>query len=385
MDDKNEIHDVKSEGTREAASSQGDERRDQQTDQKTFLGQTAGTWYIYWICAVASIANIFQGFDSGIYTIIIAENAFIDRFNLTGSRQGAVASMISMLHQCYRVSIKLEAKCHSRSWKRNRKPFYRMVVHLVPWSPICFHLGHGSPSLWRCSAGWCEGLPYDHCWENHRWHWDCNVCSNFCIYLLCPLTSCSIGTNLAAYQAEVSSPAVRGRVVSFVQISYQVGVLIAWCIGLGIQKITSPNAWRYATALQVIPGLILIIFSFTIPESPRWLLEKRPEKPEIALKELARIRKLPKDDPTVQAEFFDLQATRQYRIEHNQDYTWIQFLSKYAIWRRIAYGMATMALGQISGIGALMLYGITVFKGLGYSSSTLSLLLNVVAGVLSLA
>lgn len=35
-----------------------------------------------------------------------------------------------------------------------------------------------------------------------------------------------IGTNLAAYQAEVSSPAVRGRVVSFVQLSYQVGVLM---------------------------------------------------------------------------------------------------------------------------------------------------------------
>jgi hypothetical protein len=174
-------------------------------------------------------------------------------------------------------------------------------------------------------------------------------------------------------------------VVSFVQLSYQVGVLIAWCIGLGIQKLTSPNAWRYATALQVIPGLILIVFSFTIPESPRWLLERRPHKPDLALKELARVRKLPKESTAVQAEFFDLQATRRYRIEHGQDYNWMQFLSKYAIWRRIAYGMATMALGQISGIGALMLYGITVFQGLGFSSSTLSLLLNVVAGILSLA
>jgi Sugar (and other) transporter len=162
-------------------------------------------------------------------------------------------------------------------------------------------------------------------------------------------------------------------------------VLIAWCVGLGIQKLTSPNAWRYATALQVIPGIILIFFSFTIPESPRWLIEKHPERTERALRELSRLRKLPREDPSVQAEFFELQAARQYRIEHNQDYSWIQFLSKYAIWRRIAYGMATMALGQISGIGALMLYGITVFQGLGYDSAKLSLLLNVVAGVLSLA
>ena len=143
-------------------------------------------------------------------------------------------------------------------------------------------------------------------------------------------------------------------------------------------------AWRTATSLQCIPGAILIACSFTIPESPRWLLERHPESPERALKELARVRRLPADDPDVQAEFFELNAARQYRIDHNQDYNWKQFLTKYGIWKRIAYGMATMALGQISGIGALMLYGISVFEGLGFSSATLSLLLNMVAGVLSL-
>ena len=93
MAEENELHRVRNKDTSETASTQGD-------DQKTFLGQTPGTWYIYWICGVASLANIFQGFDSGIYTIIIAEKAFIERFNITGSRQGAVASMISMLHHC---------------------------------------------------------------------------------------------------------------------------------------------------------------------------------------------------------------------------------------------------------------------------------------------
>ena len=61
--------------------------------QRTYLGATKQTWYIYYICGVASIANMFQGFDSGIYTIIIAEQAFIDEFNITGARSGVVASM----------------------------------------------------------------------------------------------------------------------------------------------------------------------------------------------------------------------------------------------------------------------------------------------------
>lgn len=172
--------------------------------------------------------------------------------------------------------------------------------------------------------------------------------------------------------------------MSFVQLSYQVGVLIAYCVGLGIQKITSSNGWRIGTALQVVPGVILIIASFTVPESPRWLIERYPDKPHRALKELSRIRLLPEDDISVQKEYFELIAARQFRIDHNCDYTWKQFLSKYAIWKRIGYGMATMALGQISGIGALMLYGITIFEGLGFSTAELSLLLNVVAGLLSL-
>ena len=134
--------------------------------------------------------------------------------------------------------------------------------------------------------------------------------------------------------------------------------------------------------MQVIPGVILILASFTIPESPRWLLERRT--PERALKELSRVRKLPQEDKSVQAEFFELRAAHAYRLEHSQESTWREFLGKYAIWKRIAYGMATMALGQISGIGALMLYGISVFQGLGFPAATLSLLLNVVAGVLSL-
>lgn len=198
-------------------------------------------------------------------------------------------------------------------------------------------------------------------------------------------TPSSIGTNLAAYQAEVSSPAIRGRVVSFVQLSYQVGVLIAYCVGLGTVHIPGNNSWRVATALQVVPGVILIIASFLIPESPRWLLERHPEKPERALRQLSKIRLLPENDLSVQEEYLELIAAHEFRVEHEGEFTWKHFFSSYAIWKRIAYGMATMALGQISGVGALMLYGILIFEDLGFSSGTMSLLLNVVSGLLCLA
>ena len=45
------------------------------------------------------------------------------------------------------------------------------------------------------------------------------------------------------------------------QLSYQVGVLIAYCVGLGTVHIPGENAWRTATALQVIPGAIVDIMA----------------------------------------------------------------------------------------------------------------------------
>ncbi|KAL1982904.1 hypothetical protein VTN96DRAFT_756 [Rasamsonia emersonii] len=317
--------------------------------QKTFLGQTKGEWYIYWICAVASIANIFQGFDSGIYSIIISDQRFIDYFHVDGARSGVVASMVNLGNVLGNLCV-----AWWFIWFLGRRYAFALGT-LVLLVGVALQAGATRFSMIVVGR------------------------------IISGIGTAIIGTNLAAYQAEVSSPAIRGRVVSFVQLSYQVGVLISYCVGLGTVKISGNNAWRTATALQVVPGVILILASFTIPESPRWLLERYPNTPERALKELSKIRKLPENDESVQEEYLELVASYQYRVQHEGEYSWWTFLSKYAMWKRIAYGMATMALGQISGVGALMLYGVLIFKGLGFSTETLSLLLNVVSGILCLA
>lgn len=95
------------------------EARPPRAPQPTFLGQTKATWYIYWICGVASIANMyedfntgiqeerltallrrFQGFDSGIYSVILADKHFIEYFNVGGARSGVVASMSKSFCGC---------------------------------------------------------------------------------------------------------------------------------------------------------------------------------------------------------------------------------------------------------------------------------------------
>ncbi|RDL36404.1 MFS sugar transporter [Venustampulla echinocandica] len=306
------------------------------TQQKTYLGQTKATWYIYWICAVASIANVFQGFDSGIYSIIISDIRFIDYFDVSGARAGVVASMVNLGNVLGNLFV-----AWWFIWYLGRR--YAFVL-----GTIILLVGVA------LQAG-------------------------------AVVFSMIIVGRIIAGVAEVSSPLIRGRVVSFVQLSYQVGVLISYCVGLGTVKIPGNNSWRTATALQVIPGAVLIVAAFGLPESPRWLLERYPHRTDRVLKTLAKLRKLPEDDETVVEEFNELVAAHQYNLENEGNYTWREFLGKYVMWKRIGFGMATMALGQLSGVGALMLYGVLIFEGLGFSSGTMSLLLNVVSGVLCLA
>ncbi|ETI25853.1 hypothetical protein G647_02630 [Cladophialophora carrionii CBS 160.54] len=308
-----------------------------------------GDWYIYWICAVASLANIFQGFDSGIYSIIISDHKFTDYFHLSDARVGVVASMISLGNVIGNLFV-----AWWLIWYIGRRyAFIHGTVILL----VGVALQAGARNFAMVVVG----------------------------RIIAGIGTSVIGTNLAAYQAEVSHPRIRGRVVSFVQLSYQIGVLIAYVVGLGTVKISGHNSWRVATALQVVPGVVLILASFTIPESPRWIVERHPEQAARALEELSRVRRLPQDHDEVKHEYAELVAARDYRLENENTQTWSYFLRSFPVWKRIAYGMSTMALGQLSGVGALMIYGILIFEGLGFSSGTMSLLLNVVSGVLCLA
>lgn len=317
-------------------------------EQKRYFGQTKGAWYIYWICGVASIANIFQGFDNGMYSIILSDDKFLDYFNLFGARQGAVASMMSL--GCIIANFFISWWF---IWFLGRRWTFIMGTFVVF---VGVALQAGAVSYAMIIIG----------------------------RIIAGIGAAILGTNLAAYQAEVSSPLIRGRVVSTVQLSYQVGALIAYCVGLGTVHIAGNNSWRTSTAVQLVPGLILVLAALTLPESPRWLMEKHPDQPDRVLTLLAKIRCLPEQHPEVQSEFMDLVAAHQYRVEYEGAFTWRKFFSSYSIWKRLAYGMATMALGQISGVSALMQYGVLIYRSLGFSGTTESLLLNVVSGLLCL-
>lgn len=139
---------------------------------RKILGQTTAAWYIYWICAVASIANMwvycqchlvflshfvcrFQGFDSGIYSIIISDSRFIDYFGVKGARSGVVASMGKFRPD---NAYEEESKRVSQSRECHWEPLHCVVVHLVSRPMPCICVRNCHPTRWSGFTSWRNSL-----------------------------------------------------------------------------------------------------------------------------------------------------------------------------------------------------------------------------------
>lgn len=90
------------------------------------------------------------------------------------------------------------------------------------------------------------------------------------------------------------------------------GIMISYFVNYGISKripgATNSAQWRIPFALQMLPGLFLLLVVFQ-NESPRWLVEKNHISK--ARQALSYIRNLPEDHAAVQEELDEIVADFQ--------------------------------------------------------------------------
>ncbi|MAM17820.1 MAG: MFS transporter, partial [Gramella sp.] len=74
-----------------------------------------------------------------------------------------------------------------------------------------------------------------------------------------------------AYVSEIAPGKDRGRLVALYQFNIVLGILIAFLSNYLLRD-TGEEPWRWMLGVEAIPAFIYILFTFTIPKSPRWLI-----------------------------------------------------------------------------------------------------------------
>ncbi|OAQ75846.1 MFS quinate transporter [Purpureocillium lilacinum] len=208
------------------------------------------------------------------------------------------------------------------------------------------------------------------------------------------------------YNAELSSPEMRGLLVSFYQFATILGIMLSFWVGYGSNYIggtgdgQSDLAWRLPSIIQGIPAVALAVGIWFMPFSPRWLV--KVGRDEEARATLAWMRKLPQDDDRIQVEYLEIKAEAEFekkafarefpRMAEEGSKSALReqiaqfvncFRTKDNV-KRIAVAWLVMFWQQWSGIDAIIYYATNIFQSLGLTGGTIALLATGVTGVVFL-
>src|ERR1700689_4370355 len=104
---------------------------------------------------------------------------------------------------------------------------------------------------------------------------------------------CGVGVGIASmlsplYIAEIAPSQIRGRLVSFNQLSIVLGMLLVYFVNWAIasqgdEEWIRTTGWRLMLASEAIPALFFLVRLLLVPDTPRWLVMKGRSEKALAL------------------------------------------------------------------------------------------------------
>lgn len=159
------------------------------------------------------------------------------------------------------------------------------------------------------------------------------------------------------YLGEVAPARVRGTIIFMFQLAITIGLMSAFAINLGFAEWvqdTSTN-WRWMFGIGVIPSIFLFLGMASMPKSPRWLMLKgRTEEAKGVMQLL-----LGKQDVS------DAMDEMEESMQHETKRDWGMLLRK-PLLPLILMTFGLFVFQQLSGINAIMYYGPEVFASAGF-------------------
>ncbi|KAK6344590.1 hypothetical protein TWF718_006548 [Orbilia javanica] len=205
------------------------------------------------------------------------------------------------------------------------------------------------------------------------------------------------------YNAELSPPELRGALVSLQQLAITFGIMISYWIGYGTNFIggtgegQSDAAWLIPICIQLVPAVVLGIGILFMPQSPRWLMKKGMDQE--CLEVLAKLRRRPETDELVRIEYLEVKAQHLFEVRTSEAnfpqyqhgtfkdnfllgfHEYMSFFKNKSLFKRVNVAIWIMIFQQWSGINAILYYAAFIFKDLGLTGNTTSLLASGVGGI----
>ncbi|KAJ6134204.1 hypothetical protein N7523_000526 [Penicillium sp. IBT 18751x] len=166
------------------------------------------------------------------------------------------------------------------------------------------------------------------------------------------------------YQGESAPRHIRGAMISCYQLFVTLGILLAYLINLGTEKMDGTGQWRITLGITFVFALLLGIGMLFFPESPRF--EIRKGRKESARLTMSTLYGIPENHIQIIRELEEIDS--QLLLEHH-DQRWYEMFTAPRMAYRLFLGMMLQALQQLTGANYFFYYGTTIFKGAGISNS----------------
>jgi SP family xylose:H+ symportor-like MFS transporter len=189
---------------------------------------------------------------------------------------------------------------------------------------------------------------------------------------------CGVGVGIASmlsplYIAEIAPSQIRGRLVSFNQLSIVGGILLVYFVNWAIasqgdETWIRTTGWRLMLVSEAVPAVLFLGLLTLVPDTPRWYVMKgRVEKAQIVLSRLV-------GDAEARTTIREIQNSLVVPA-HSTGTSLFAFGSLV-----IVAGIMLSVFQQFVGINAVLYYAPLMFKNLGASTDS-ALLQTVIVGL----
>ncbi|KAF2703768.1 MFS general substrate transporter [Pleomassaria siparia CBS 279.74] len=169
------------------------------------------------------------------------------------------------------------------------------------------------------------------------------------------------------YSAELAPPGLRGLMVGMNGVNIALGYGLASYMGMAFFFASDPVAkWRGPLGIALLWPIMMIIVTFLVPESPRFLLMKGKVEEARTIVYRLHATKGDPDQEFARGEFYQMQ--KQAELDRTLDPGWIAMFTKKGYRRRTALAMGFAFVGQSTGVLVINNYGPTLYKTLGYGT-----------------